>query len=368
MSSAPRTRNRHALDAGIDHITIAVGDAHVRAAEFVDRYGFDVIAAGDNQEFTAVAVRQRDIVLVLLQGRSDDHPATLFTARHGDGVSDIALRVKPQPQTETETDPYTDADADTDPETEPERTALQPFGDVTHTFVRRTAGEPWSLPGIEPVAAEESAETAETAESAADAISAKRHLMCVDHIAICLENGELDPTVAFYERELGWGVVFAEDIHVGAQAMQSKVVQSPNGQVTLTLLQPMSGAVPGQIDDFLKKHGGGGVQHLAFAVPDIVAAVGDLTTSGVRFLSTPDAYYENLEERLGPAGHPVAELREHRVLADRDHDGELFQIFTRSEHPRRTLFMEVVERRGATTFGSNNIRKLYEAVERQDLA
>ncbi|MEU8541973.1 4-hydroxyphenylpyruvate dioxygenase [Streptomyces sp. NPDC048717] len=361
MSSAPRTRNRHALDAGIDHITIAVGDARARAAEFVDRYGFDVIAAGDNPEFTAVAVRQRDIVLVLLQGRSDDHPATLFTARHGDGVSDIALRVESRPET----------DPGTDPETEPERTALQPFGDVTHTFVRRAAGEPWSLPGIEPMAAEESAVSevsTETAGSAADAISAKRHLMCVDHIAICLENGELDPTVAFYERELGWGVVFAEDIHVGAQAMQSKVVQSPNGQVTLTLLQPMSGAVPGQIDDFLKKHGGGGVQHLAFAVPDIVAAVGDLTTSGVRFLSTPDAYYENLEERLGPAGHPVAELREHRVLADRDHDGELFQIFTRSEHPRRTLFMEVVERRGATTFGSNNIRKLYEAVERQDLA
>ncbi|MFD8639368.1 VOC family protein [Streptomyces zaomyceticus] len=336
MSFTPQTRNQPAVDAGIDHITLSVGDAHARAAEFVDRYGFEVIAAGETPEFTAVAVGQRDVVLLLLEGRTDDHPATLFTARHGDGVSDIALRV---------------AEAD--------RPALEAFGDVTHTFVSRTAGEPWSLPGIEPVPAEATPETTEPAG---------RHLLRVDHIAVCLETGELDGTVEFYRRELGWRVVFEEDIHVGAQAMQSKVVQSPNTLVTLTLLQPMSGAVPGQIDDFLKRHGGGGVQHLAFAVPGIVEAVADLGSRGVRFLTTPDSYYEDLEERLGSSGYAVEELRRHHVLADRDHDGELFQIFTRSEHPRRTHFMEIIERRGATTFGSNNIRKLYEAVERQDEA
>lgn len=342
MSSAPQTRNQHAVDAGIDHITLSVDDARSRAAEFVDRYGFEVIAEGDTPEFTAVAVRQRDVVLVLLEGRTDDHPATRFVARHGDGVSDIALRVEA-----------------------PDHTVLDAFGDVTHTFVSRPAGEPWSLPGIAPVRTEETPGTAGTTPTAGPA---KRHLLCVDHIAVCLETGELDRTVESYERTLGWQVVFEEDIHVGAQAMQSKVVQSPCGRVTLTLLQPMSGAVPGQIDDFLRKHGGGGVQHLAFAVPDIVDAVADLGTAGVRFLATPDSYYEDLEERLGSSAHPVAELRKYSVLADRDHDGELFQIFTRSEHPRRTHFMEIIERRGATTFGSNNIRKLYEAVERQDLA
>ncbi|WP_405861043.1 VOC family protein [Streptomyces sp. NBC_00090] len=336
VSFAPQTRNQHAVDAGIDHITLSVGDARARAAEFVDRYGFEVIATGDTPEFTAVAVRQRDIVLVLLEGRTDDHPATRFIARHGDGVSDIALGVAA-----------------------PDHTVLDAFGDVTHTFVSRTAGEPWSLPGIAPVRTEETTGTT---------TPAKRHLLCVDHIAVCLENGELDRTIEFYQRTLGWQVVFEEDIHVGTQAMESKVVQSPCGRVTLTLLQPMSGAAPGQIDDFLRKHGGSGVQHLAFAVPDIVDAVADLGTAGVRFLSTPESYYEDLEERLGSSAHPVAELRKYSVLADRDHDGELFQIFTRSEHPRRTHFMEIIERRGATTFGSNNIRKLYEAVERQDLA
>ncbi|MFD4371317.1 VOC family protein [Streptomyces sp. NPDC058486] len=338
MSSAPHSRDQHPVDAGIDHITLSVGDAHARAAEFVERYGFAVIAAGETPEFAAVAVRQRDVVLVLLEGRTDDHPATLYTARHGDGVSDIALSV----------------DA-------PDRTALEAFGDVTHSFVgRRPADAPWSLPGIDPVPA------AETTGTTGTTATARSHLLRVDHVAVCLENGELDRTVESYRTLLGWRVVFEEDIHVGAQAMQSKVVQSPGGQVTLTLLQPMTGAVPGQIDDFLKKHGGSGVQHLAFAVPDVVDAVADLGSAGVRFLATPDTYYENLEERLGESGHPVAELRKYSVLADRDHDGELFQIFTRSEHPRRTLFMEIIERRGATTFGSNNIRKLYEAVERQD--
>ncbi|GAA3507039.1 VOC family protein [Streptomyces showdoensis] len=339
MSSGPQTRNQHAVDAEIDHITLSVGDARARAAEYVERYGFEVIAAGETPEFTAVAVGQRDTVLLLLQGLTDDHPSTLFTARHGDGVSDIALRVAT-----------------------PDPTVLQAFGDVTHSFVSRPAGAPWSLPGIAPV------RTEGTTETAATSAPATRHLLRVDHIAVCLETGELDGTVEFYRRTLGWEVVFEEDIHVGAQAMQSKVVQSPNAGVTLTLLQPMSGAVPGQIDDFLKKHGGGGVQHLAFAVPNIVDAVAELGGSGVRFLSTPDTYYEDLHERLGSSGYAVAELRKHSVLADRDHDGELFQIFTRSEHPRRTLFMEIIERRGATTFGSNNIRKLYEAVERQDLA
>jgi 4-hydroxymandelate synthase len=351
--SAPQTRNQPAVDAGIDHITLSVGDARARAAEFVDRYGFEVVATGDTPEFTAVAVRQRDIVLVLLQGRADDHPATLYTARHGDGVSDIALRVTEPDSAATEPNPTA---------TEPAPAVLEAFGDVTHTFVTRPADAPWSLPGLSPVPAERPAGTARTTPPV------QHHLLCVDHIAVCVENGELDRIIASYERALGWQVVFGEDIHVGAQAMRSKVVQSPNGQVTLTLLEPMSGAAPGQIDDFLKKHGGAGVQHLAFAVADIVDAVADLAASGVGFLSTPDPYYENLDRRLGPSGHPVAELRKYSVLADRDHDGELFQIFTRSEHPRRTLFMEIIERRGATTFGSNNIRKLYEAVERQDLA
>ncbi|MEU8759638.1 VOC family protein [Streptomyces sp. NPDC048659] len=343
MSSGPQTRNQHAVDAEIDHITLSVGDAHARAAEFVERYGFEVIAAGETPEFTAVAVGQRDTVLLLLQGRVDSHPASLYTARHGDGVSDIALRVAA-----------------------PDPTVLDAFGDVTHSFVHRPEGEPWSLPGITPVPSDD-ADGADGAAATGAAEPLPRHLLCVDHIAVCLENGELDRTIESYRAALGWEVVFEEDIHVGAQAMQSKVVQSPNGGVTLTLIQPMSGAAPGQIDDFLKKHGGAGVQHLAFAVPDIVDAVADLGTAGVRFLSTPDTYYEDLAERLGDSGYAVEELRKYSVLADRDHDGELFQIFTRSEHPRRTLFMEIIERRGATTFGSNNIRKLYEAVERQDL-
>jgi 4-hydroxymandelate synthase len=333
---APQTSN---VDVGIDHISFAVADVASSAAEFVDRYGFRVVATGaEPDRFATVAVRQRDIVLVLTQGISDDHPATVFTVRHGDGVSGIALR---------------GADPGFTGRT------LTAFGDVTHTFVARAKDEPWSLPGLVAVPAEP-AQRLQPAQ--------RQELLSVDHIAVCLENGQLEPTVEFYRRTLGWRQIFEENIHVGTQAMQSKVVQSPNRQVTLTLLQPMTGTEPGQIDDFLKNHGGGGVQHLAFAVPDIVRAVAALGAAGVRFLHTPDAYYQGLGQRLGLTTHPAERLREFDILADRDHDGELFQIFTRSEHPRRTLFMEIIERQGARTFGTNNIRKLYEAVERQDRA
>jgi len=147
--------------------------------------------------------------------------------------------------------------------------------------------------------------------------------------------------------------------------MDSKVVQSRSGAVTFTLIEPDLSQQPGQIDDFLRNHGGAGVQHIAFAAEDIVKAVGLITSRGVEFLDTPASYYSLLPRRLRLARHTVDELQGLNVLVDEDHDGQLFQIFSRSVHPRNTLFLEVIERLGARTFGSGNIKALYEAVELQ---
>jgi 4-hydroxymandelate synthase len=190
-------------------------------------------------------------------------------------------------------------------------------------------------------------------------------LDAIDHVAACLPAGELLPTTDFYQQTLGFGQIFEEYIEVGGQAMNSRVMQSPSGQVTLTLLEPDPSRNPGQIDDFLTAHGGAGVQHLALRTDDIATAVRSLAGRGVRFLSTPASYYDELERRLGPVGVPLATLRELDVLVDRDEAGELFQIFTQSTHPRRTFFIEVIERLGALTFGSANIKALYQAVERE---
>lgn len=338
--------HRTTADAVIDHIEFYVTDAAARAADFVSRYNFQIVASAGlptGGEAYSLALQRREIVLVLTQGLTDDHPASGYVVEHGDVVATIALRV---PDAAAAQERAIKAGAQLT-----ER-GIVVFGDVIHTFVEREDGEPWLLPGFARWPGMR--ETAGTAG-----------LTVVDHIAVCLESGELNPTVELYQKAMGWDQIFEEDIHVGAQAMQSKVVQSPNGQVTLTLLQPMQGAQPGQIDDFLKNHGGSGVQHLAFAVPDIVHAVDDLIRRGVRFLETPDAYYGELTQRLTHPAHSMEDLRQRSILADQDHDGQLFQIFTRSEHPRRTFFIELIERQGARTFGSNNIRKLYEAVERQ---
>jgi 4-hydroxymandelate synthase len=175
--------------------------------------------------------------------------------------------------------------------------------------------------------------------------------------------GELQPTIDLYRTVLGFREIFEEHIVVGPQAMNSKVAQSASGAVTFTILEPDTTAEPGQIDGFLTGHDGSGIQHIAFLTDDAVRSVGLLQDRGVAFLTTPGSYYDLLGERITPKNHDLSALRKLNLLVDEDHGGQLFQIFTRSTHPRRTLFFEVIERTGAETFGSANIKALYEAVE-----
>jgi 4-hydroxymandelate synthase len=188
-------------------------------------------------------------------------------------------------------------------------------------------------------------------------------LMNMDHFAVCLPPGDLEVAVAFYESVLGFSTTFKEQVRVGRQGMNTKVVQNPLRDVTFTIIEPDTTREPGQIDEYLAKHGGPGVQHIAFASSDALSTVRGMRERGVPFLRTPDAYYDRLPERLPVLAHVAEDLRRQHILVDEDHSGQLYQIFTHSEHPRGTLFYEVIERLGATTFGSGNITALYEAVE-----
>jgi 4-hydroxymandelate synthase len=226
------------------------------------------------------------------------------------------------------------------------------FSDVTHRLVERTGPRAEFLPGA-----------IEMSEVEPEPDGALLHT--IDHIAICVQSQTLTPTAKYYEDVFGFTEIFDEYIEVGGQGMDSKVVQSKSKLVTLTLLEPDSARKPGQIDDFLQWHAGAGVQHVAFSTGNIVAAVSALADHGVRFLGTPASYYETLTERVGELDAPVDRLRELGGLVDRDHWGQLLQIFTESMHVRRTLFLEIIERRGALTFGSGNIRALYEAKIRE---
>ncbi|MDX2547635.1 4-hydroxyphenylpyruvate dioxygenase [Streptomyces sp. WI04-05B] len=346
----------------LSHLELYVGDAAAGAAGFVEKYGFEVVETSglpdEGDDHYSVALRQGGVRLLLTEPRSEEHPAHAYLAAHGEGVVDIALRVP-------------DVAAAFDDAVARGARSLMPPAPVggSHGIVTAVIDGCGSVRHTLVQESPQSDDTAwlhgfATAESASGGLTGEEvGLLAVDHFALCLGAGELDPAVAYYESVLGFETVFEERVVVGAQAMLSRVVQSASRAVTLTLLEPDTSAAPGQIDDFVENHGGSGVQHVAFSTDDVVRTVSVLRERGVEFLEVPDAYYGMLAEHLTLAAHTTAELRRLQILADQDHDGQLFQIFTRSTHERRTFFLEIIERLGARTFGSGNIKALYEAVE-----
>ncbi|QNE79672.1 4-hydroxyphenylpyruvate dioxygenase (plasmid) [Streptomyces finlayi] len=344
-------------DVRLDHIRFHVRSIDTALEWLVGGYGLTVRAmsrpeAGAGSR--SVEVGTNDISLVLTEaGTAEDHPASQYVARHGDGVADIALRVPDASAAyaaavgrgaRSVAPPARFGDLVT--------ASVGGFGDVVHTFVERPggAGGP-AVPGLHPVPR--------------DAAAPVSTLRSVDHFAVCVRPGDIDDTIAFYRNVFDFEVTFTERLQIGAQAMTTKVVESRSGDVTLTLIEPDITQEPGHIDEFLQEHGCAGVQHIAFATDEIVTTVADLRRRGVAFMGTPDTYYRTLADRVVPTRYTVDELRGQQVLVDEDHGGQLYQIFARSVHPRRTIFLELIERMGARTFGSGNITALYEAAERQ---
>ncbi|MET8842350.1 4-hydroxyphenylpyruvate dioxygenase [Streptomyces rubiginosohelvolus] len=351
MFESPQTPARFD-ELTLNHIELYVTDLAAARTAFADQYGGHHLAdhepADGAHRSTALGIGRT--VLVLTQGLSADHPASLFVRARGDGVADLALRTDRVRAAHASALAHGARDRGAPIEEDGAiRATIQVFGDVRHTFVTPPPGtEGHWVPGFGALPSSPGSTTGLTG---------------ADHFAVCLDAGSLDEVVRFYRTALGFDRTFSERIVVGSQAMDSHVVQNTARDVTLTLLEPDTTASPGQIDRFLKDNDGSGIQHVAFATEDIVRATAVLRERDVEFLSTPGAYYDRLTERITLERHGLAELRAAHVLADEDHGGQLFQIFTRSTHPHNTLFYEVVERCGATTFGSGNIKALYEAVE-----
>jgi 4-hydroxymandelate synthase len=346
----------------IDHIELFVENAEEAALGLCDRFGFVVAGRGGARTglrgCESVLLRQHDITLLVTSATSPGHRAAEYVERHGEGVGVIGLRVQDAQAAFAEA-----VERGAEPIAPPETAgragaqvvfaSVGAFGDVEHRFVSRGRHDGPFAPLIE-----------ESGPGRFD----QGLFTQIDHLAVCVPAGTLKETVHRYEEVFGLRQTFEERIVVGSQAMDSKVVQSGSGRLTLTIIEPDVTRAPGQIDRFVAAHDGAGVQHIAFLTEDILTAVPRSAERGVRFLSTPQSYYDMLGPRLGPIGVPVDALREVGVLADRDHTGVMLQIFTESRHPRGTLFYELIDRRGAHTFGSNNIKALYEAVDRQQTA
>jgi 4-hydroxyphenylpyruvate dioxygenase len=347
---------------GIDHIEFFVGNAVQAAHFFTHALGFRETAfAGletgmrDRSSRLVEQGRIRFLLTAPLHGGSE---IARHIADHGDGVKVVALSVPDAEEAYRVAvrrgarglhEPYIQSD-----EGGTVRLAtIATYGETLHTFVERDDYEGPFLPGFEPVEGEGEPEGL---------------FAGIDHVVGNVELGRMEEWVGYYERVFGFTemIRFTDaDISTEYSALMSKVMADGSGRIKFPINEPAEGKRKSQIEEYLEFYGGAGVQHIALSTTDIVATVRALRARGVRFLTTPGSYYEELPERIGEIDEDLADLRELGILADRDDEGYLLQIFTKPLGDRPTLFLEVIERHGARGFGEGNFKALFEAIERE---
>jgi 4-hydroxyphenylpyruvate dioxygenase len=348
---------------GWDHVELWVGNAKQAAYFYEHAFGFTRTAYSGPEtgvrDRASYVLEQGDIRLVLTTALREDHEITRHNTRHGDGVRDIALAVPDV------TEAYRQAvqrgargvrepSRLEDDDGVVELASIATYGDTIHTFVDRSGYVGSFLPGFVSVSSNGRARSA--------------GLLSIDHIVGNVELGRMDQWVEYYERVFGMTNIlhFGDDqIQTEYSALMSKVMSDGTGKIKFPINEPAEGKRKSQIEEYIEFYNGAGAQHIALASENIVETVTDLKSRGVAFLETPDTYYEDAPTRVGEIEEDFDELREHKILVDRDDDGYLLQIFTKTAQDRPTLFFEVIERHGARGFGDGNFKALFEAIERE---
>jgi 4-hydroxyphenylpyruvate dioxygenase len=348
---------------GWDHLELWVGNAKQAAYWYQHALGFELVAYGGPEtgvrDRASYVVRQGEIRLALTSALREASEITRHVSRHGDGVKDIALAVPDATEAYRQAvqrgargvaEPHWVSDADG----RVELSSIATYGDTVHTFVNRGEYAGAYLPGYEPV--DNGANT--------DGIG----LQAIDHCVGNVELGRMNRWVEFYEQVFGMTEMIHfsdEDISTEYSALMSKVLTDGEGKIKFPINEPAEGKRKSQIEEYLEFNAGPGVQHIALTTSNIVQTVEALQERGVRFLTTPGAYYEDVPQRVGEIDEDYDDLRRLGILADRDDDGYLLQIFTKTAQDRPTLFFEVIERHGARGFGDGNFKALFEAIERE---
>jgi 4-hydroxyphenylpyruvate dioxygenase len=348
---------------GWDHIELWVGNAKQAAFFYEHAFGYSRTAyAGPEtgmRDRASYVLEQGDIRLVLTSGIRPDSEITQFACAHGDGAKDIALTVPDAAEAYRQA-VQRGAQGVTEPHTleddfgKVELASIATYGDTIHTFVNRSGYTGPYLPGYVSVAT--------------NGHGGGVGLKAIDHVVGNVELGRMEHWVEFYERAFGMTEMIHfsdEDISTEYSALMSKVMTGGGGKIKFPLNEPAEGKRKSQIDEYLEFFGGPGVQHVALATDNIVETVETLMSRGVAFLQTPGSYYEDVPDRVGEIDEDYEDLRRLGILADRDDDGYLLQIFTKTTQDRPTLFFEVIERHGARGFGDGNFKALFEAIERE---
>lgn len=328
----------------IEYVELYTSDIRSTVDYFVSSLGFTRMAdyAGDGSRSSLL--RHGTVQLVVTGGRGTEE----FIEAHGDGIADIAFGCDDPARTCQQAM----AAGSTLVDSAPGRLVVSGFGNMRHTLVTRSAGT--------------SCPSDRGWKRVAQTPARPGRIWLLDHVAILAESGTLTDYADFCTEAFGLARYSSEYIEIGEQGIDSIVVRSLSGGITFTILEQDNAKKPGQVEGFISRYGGSGVQHLAFLVDDIVSAVREFSAQGIEFLHSPGAYYDMLLHRLPSIKTSIADLRATNVLADRDEWGYLLQLFTRSPYKRNTLFYELVQRRGARGFGTANIKALYEAVERDE--
>ncbi|MGH4025128.1 MAG: 4-hydroxyphenylpyruvate dioxygenase [Pseudonocardiaceae bacterium] len=348
---------------GMDHVRFVVGNARQAAHFYSTAFGMTTVAYRgpeqgyrDAAEYVLVSGRAR---FVLTGATRPGTPLGRRVAQHGDAVSDLAIEVPEVDRAVAHARRHgavvvAEPHDLTDEHGTVRIAALGTYGDTRHTLVDRSRYTGPFLPGF--------------VSTAPPATPGARLFQAIDHCVGNVELGRMDEWVSFYHRVMGFTNMkefVGDDIATEYSALMSKVVTNGNHRVKFPLNEPAVGRRRSQIDEYLEFHDGPGVQHIALATGDIVTAVRAMRERGVEFLDTPDSYYDTLGEWAGETRVPARTLRELRILADRDDDGYLLQIFTKPVQDRPTVFFELIERHGSLGFGKGNFKALFEAIERE---
>jgi 4-hydroxyphenylpyruvate dioxygenase len=350
---------------GWDHVELWVGNAKQSSYFYEHAFGFRPVAyAGPEtgiRDRASYVLEQGDARFVVSSALRPDHEIARHAHMHGDGVKDAAFRVPDATEAYRQALQRGARGVDEprwleDEHGRVELASIGTYGETIHTFVNREDYAGPYLPGYRAI------------ESGDGQVPLGVGLKLIDHVVGNVELGRMNHWVEFYERCLGFRELthFTDEaISTEYSALMSKVMMGGDGRFKLPINEPAEGKRKSQIEEYLEFFGGPGVQHIAFATDDIVSTVESLRERGILFLNTPDAYYEDVGDRVGEIDEDWSALRRLKILADRDDEGYLLQIFTKTAQDRPTLFFEVIERHGAVGFGEGNFKALFEAIERE---
>ncbi len=348
---------------GTDYVEYYVGNAKQAAHFYKTALGFQSLAyAGletGMKDRTSYVVVQDKIRLIFTTPMPNDENQEIFDhiTKHGDGVKVIALWVEDARKSWEETTKrgaksYFEPRVEKDADGEVVRAGIHTYGDTVHIFVERKNYKGVFMPKFEKW------------ESHYNPTSCG--LKFIDHMVGNVDWGQMNVWGKFYKEVMGFAQLISfddKDISTDVTALMSKVMTNGNGRIKFPINEPAEGKKKSQIEEYIDFYGGAGVQHIAVATDDIVFTVSEMKKRGVEFLYVPGAYYDTVGDRVGEIAEDMAILKEHGIMVDRDDEGYLLQIFTKPLTDRPTLFFEIIQRKGAQSFGKGNFKALFESIE-----